>query len=477
MSDDVGHVASPATAGADAGVFGYDPWGARRNPDGQRAPAASFNLHVGHREFTGHETIPNVGLVNMNGRVYDPALGRFLSPDPGVQAPMDLQSYNRYSYALDNPLHYTDPTGYDFLGVNWGSWQTWVGIGEALLGAAVCAAAPGVGCLAFGLTVALMNAGVSLANGASLEATLFQAAASINIGIVTGGLAGGFGSALGGGLAAMTITGAAGGALTSAMTGLASGQGLGWNVALGAVMGAATSAIAWAVSPPNPISQEDAAEEQGRAARLAEIQHQRALGNASGLSSQRESWFAGAPNGGNPVATDDGSGTAFFSAKAKFGFGGRIEEVWGLNGFMGWMVDTNGRTAFVLELGPSIGAGGSLNFGGVSDGSISYGLTPYARASSTSLGPLQGKYDFAAKKWTMNLSIPEDIRFSWGPGADTGLRLTLPDPYVAPAAADVGAVLQNAIETVQTSSVFPQPYMIIQQQSSVLGVMQSIFGH
>jgi hypothetical protein len=51
----------------------------------------------------------------MNGRVYDPMIGRFLSPDPYVQAPESSQNFNRYSYALNNPLKYTDPSGYFFL--------------------------------------------------------------------------------------------------------------------------------------------------------------------------------------------------------------------------------------------------------------------------------------------------------------------------------------------------------------------------
>jgi len=50
----------------------------------------------------------------MNGRIYDPLLGRFLSADKYIQAPFNLQSYNRYSYVLNNPLTYTDPTGYLF---------------------------------------------------------------------------------------------------------------------------------------------------------------------------------------------------------------------------------------------------------------------------------------------------------------------------------------------------------------------------
>jgi len=48
----------------------------------------------------------------MNGRVYDPVLGRFMTADPFIQAPGNLQSYNRYSYVFNNPLAYTDPSGY-----------------------------------------------------------------------------------------------------------------------------------------------------------------------------------------------------------------------------------------------------------------------------------------------------------------------------------------------------------------------------
>jgi len=46
-----------------------------------------------------------------NGRMYDPLVGRFLSPDNFVQAPDFTQSFNRYSYCLNNPLIYTDPSG------------------------------------------------------------------------------------------------------------------------------------------------------------------------------------------------------------------------------------------------------------------------------------------------------------------------------------------------------------------------------
>src|SRR4029077_1852814 len=111
VSDEKGHIAS--AMGSDTQVLGYDAWGARRNPDG--APSSGpFSSSVGHRDFTGQETVPAVGLINMNGRVYDPVIARFMSPDPSLQEPSNLENYNRYSYALNTPLRYTDPTGYDF---------------------------------------------------------------------------------------------------------------------------------------------------------------------------------------------------------------------------------------------------------------------------------------------------------------------------------------------------------------------------
>lgn len=64
------------------------------------------------RGFTDHEHLTESGLIHMNGRVYDPLIGRFLSPDVVVQNPMLSQSYNRYSYTLNNPLNLTDPSGY-----------------------------------------------------------------------------------------------------------------------------------------------------------------------------------------------------------------------------------------------------------------------------------------------------------------------------------------------------------------------------
>ncbi|MGE5479250.1 MAG: RHS repeat domain-containing protein [Chloroflexota bacterium] len=63
------------------------------------------------RGFTGHEHIRQFNLINMNARLYGPRIGRFLSPDSYIPDPENPQSYNRYSYVLNNPLKYVDPTG------------------------------------------------------------------------------------------------------------------------------------------------------------------------------------------------------------------------------------------------------------------------------------------------------------------------------------------------------------------------------
>jgi len=93
-------------------AYSFDAWGRRRSADDW-----SYTLDVNDqalfagRGFTGHEHLPEFGLINMNGRLYDPLLGRFLSPDNNVQLPDFSQNFNRYSYALNNPLKYTDPEG------------------------------------------------------------------------------------------------------------------------------------------------------------------------------------------------------------------------------------------------------------------------------------------------------------------------------------------------------------------------------
>ena len=105
-------------AGAELVVLGYDPHGERRKNDwtARLTRAEIETLLGGHGErvsrgFTGHEHLDRTGLIHMNGRVYDPRLGRFLSPDPIVGDPTSSRSWNLYSYVRNNPFSYVDPTG------------------------------------------------------------------------------------------------------------------------------------------------------------------------------------------------------------------------------------------------------------------------------------------------------------------------------------------------------------------------------
>jgi RHS repeat-associated protein len=92
--------------------YSYDAWGKRRNPATGAYLATATNLnYLIDRGYTGHEHLDEFGLINMNGRMYDPFLSRMLSPDNFVQDATSTQTFNRYSYANNNPLKYTDPTG------------------------------------------------------------------------------------------------------------------------------------------------------------------------------------------------------------------------------------------------------------------------------------------------------------------------------------------------------------------------------
>ena len=94
--------------------FSFDAWGKRRNAVGWTDATGALTSNNTVRGYTGHEELDTVGLVHMNGRVYDPVLGRFTSADPNIQYPGNPQSYNRYCYVNNNPLSFTDPTGFGF---------------------------------------------------------------------------------------------------------------------------------------------------------------------------------------------------------------------------------------------------------------------------------------------------------------------------------------------------------------------------
>src|SRR5262249_39241215 len=96
----------------------FDAWGKRRFPSGADDPSGSITSQT-NRGFTGHEELDAVGLVHMNGRVYDPLLARFGAPDPTTESPFSTQGWNRYSYVGNSPVNFTDPSGYCFMGCFW----------------------------------------------------------------------------------------------------------------------------------------------------------------------------------------------------------------------------------------------------------------------------------------------------------------------------------------------------------------------
>lgn len=93
----------------------YDAWGRPRRVDNYEyklpspfgGSASTYTL----RGYTFHEHLEMIGHINMNGRIYDPVLGRMLSSDNYVQDATSTQNFNRYSYCVNNPTKYTDPDG------------------------------------------------------------------------------------------------------------------------------------------------------------------------------------------------------------------------------------------------------------------------------------------------------------------------------------------------------------------------------
>ena len=154
-----------------------------------------------------------VGLIHMNGRLYDPLLHRFLSPDNYVQDPTNTQNFNRYGYVLNNPLSHVDPGG-EFIhliigaiigGVaNWvthGAQFSWKGLGYFGIGAAAGALAAGVGAgVNVGMAGGSFSAGfMGTATGVASTGFIAGAATGAAAGFTNGFVSGIGNTALGGG--------------------------------------------------------------------------------------------------------------------------------------------------------------------------------------------------------------------------------------------------------------------------------------
>jgi RHS repeat-associated protein len=174
----------------------YDAWGKRRNADGTDDPAGSIASQT-NRGFTGHEELDSVGLVHMNGRVYDPLLARFGTPDPITESPFSTQGWNRYSYVGNSPLNFTDPSGYCFMGCFWkpifravGSFlrENWGSLVQ-IAAAAICTPmglGPVCGALAAAFVTGITSGDLGLALRAGFIAAVTAAAFSF-VGTATAG--------------------------------------------------------------------------------------------------------------------------------------------------------------------------------------------------------------------------------------------------------------------------------------------------
>lgn len=321
------HLGSTVAISNEAGQIvtwmSYDPWGQRRNADAwnQASPGGylAAMLAITPRGYTGHEHVDAMGIIHMNGRIYDPKLGRFLQADPFIE---DASTLNRYTYVHNNPLAYTDPSGYFSLrtflrtvvaiaitvytgGAAAGAWSFFgANLGNAALSAkiAAVAAAGGVSgaiqsgtiegaawgafsaAVFFGIGQGLANAG-DWAKGSFLGSELSGAGFAVKT--VSHGLAGGTLSKLQGGKFGHGFLSAAGSAATAPFADMASANGVWEGAVVSSVVGgtlsklsggkfangAVTAAMSYAFNAVASASQQSPEEIfRSRAARYREMQ-------------------------------------------------------------------------------------------------------------------------------------------------------------------------------------------------------------
>ncbi|EJS4042741.1 RHS repeat-associated core domain-containing protein [Vibrio vulnificus] len=224
----------------------YDPWGKVRpfewaQPQNDLLQAVMFN-----RTYTGHESIDEVGLIHMNGRLYDASIARFISADIFIQSPDNSQSFNRYSYVLNNPLKYNDPSGHFFKRIGrefrrqWNDLKDFVDKHRKIVAIVTS-------------VVVTVYTGGAYAGMLAKYGGSYLASGTMANGITAGALAGASGGAFAGGILTESWDGALRGAAVGAITGaIGAYNGLsptkGWldatrKVAVSATGGCATGKI------------------------------------------------------------------------------------------------------------------------------------------------------------------------------------------------------------------------------------------
>ncbi|MDZ7923493.1 MAG: RHS repeat-associated core domain-containing protein [Marinagarivorans sp.] len=198
----------------------FDPWGARREISNNKVSAkllpqtsvlatfAKTAKPITNRGFTGHEMLDEVGIIHMNGRIYDATIGRFLQADPTIDGATSVGGFNRYAYVKNNPLNAVDPTGYSWISKAWKKLKPFISI---IVGAVLVAVTGGAA--SFFVTQfwgAVLLGGITgavgaAANGGNLRDVLKGAA----FGAVSGAAFFGAGAAFRAGGALKGLTGAA----------------------------------------------------------------------------------------------------------------------------------------------------------------------------------------------------------------------------------------------------------------------------
>jgi RHS repeat-associated protein len=98
-------------AGTNPTYSSFAPFGTPRDPNDWSGPGSTPNS-LTRQGYTFHTVLGRMGLNHMNGRVQDAISGTFLSPDPFITDPLNTQNFNRYAYVYNNPLTFTDPSGF-----------------------------------------------------------------------------------------------------------------------------------------------------------------------------------------------------------------------------------------------------------------------------------------------------------------------------------------------------------------------------
>ena len=203
----------------------FDAWG--------RLTAGSIGL-LG-RGYTSHEHFEEIGIIHMNGRLYDPLLRRFLNADENIQDPNNTQNYNKYGYVLNNPLMYNDPSGEFFflpflIGVGLG--QFFAGVLSAII------VGVAIGAAMYAIQAAISGNWSWAAFGKAILIGAITTVATAGLGNVFS--TSGFWAAVG--------NGALAGGLSGGITSIVNGTNFLQGVLTGAVVGGAIGGITYTIN-------------------------------------------------------------------------------------------------------------------------------------------------------------------------------------------------------------------------------------